>query len=588
MLRHGNRYAGRIVTDPATSGFRECGSRDNRSFAGRARTRILRPPLASPHFTTMTAIPHVREPSRTPWRRAAVLASFAFLVVACSTLPKDVARTPSMAFTDTDGTRLARVVAATRPDASDDSKAGLRLIPRGEDAFGMLYTLIRHAQRSLDFQYYIIKDDPYARTLLRAAREAAERGVRVRVLLDDFYTTGEDERIAWYSAHPNIEVRLFNPFAHGRQWFATRLLASATDLGRIDRRMHNKLFVADNAIAVTGGRNIGAEYYMYSGTTNFLDMDVLVGGPIVRELSENFDRYWNSPFAVPIQHLTKAVGADAPTIDQRALADPNDPVRKATEEAARSGASFAAELDQGRLSLTWAPTELISDKPSKIQRTAPTLGADGLTSGATIATDVLSIIDSAQKDVLIVSPYFVPGKRGVAEMKKLVDRGVRVRVLTNSLASTDAAVVHIGYSHYRKQLLALGVEIFELRPDPGQEQARLGAIGSSKASLHAKVLLIDGKTLFVGSFNVDQRSALINTEMGLRIASPELSEQLLDVLRTRGPESRYQVTLDEHGNLLWTTKTDGVDQVFHDEPGASETLKWTLRLLAPFAPEEML
>jgi phosphatidylserine/phosphatidylglycerophosphate/cardiolipin synthase-like enzyme len=523
-------------------------------------------------------------------RRAGPLRSLLACVVvsACSTLPRSIDKTPSTAFADTDGTRIARIVAAATPADASKSESGLQLVTRGQEAFGDLFTLIEHAERSIDLQYYIIKDDAYSHALLRAARRAAERGVRVRVLLDDFYTSGEDERIAWYSAQPNIDVRLFNPFAYARSWFATRLITSIVDLDRIDRRMHNKLFVVDNALAVTGGRNVGAEYYMHSDRTNFLDLDVIAGGPIVHELSDAFDRYWNSPFAVPIESLTKPVDPHAPTVDQRALADPNDPVLQTTVEAERSGAKLADELDHARLTLTWAPTALIVDQPSKVHRTAPLLGKRGLVSGATIASDILSIIATAQNELVIISPYFVPGKRGVAALRTLVERGVRVHVLTNSLAATDAAIVHIGYAHYRKQLLELGVEIDELRPDPGAENATLGAFGSSKASLHAKVLVVDRKTLFVGSFNVDQRSALENTEMGLEMQSPQLCDEVIGVLRDRGVESRYRVTLDRHGELLWTTRTNGVDQVFHDEPGASATLKWTLELLSPFAPEQLL
>ena len=238
--------------------------------------------------------------------------------------------------------------------------------------------------------------------------------------------------------------------------------------------------------------------------------------------------------------------------------------------------------------MTWAPTELFADRPSKIDRTSPEVGKDGLIAGLTIATDVLSIVRHAEHDVVIVSPYFVPGERGAAALEALVRRGVHVRVLTNSLAATDAAVVHIGYSRYRQRLIAAGVEIYELRPDPGTDNARLSALGSSKASLHAKVLVADRTTLFVGSFNVDQRSALENTEMGVEIHSPELCEAVLGVLRDRGPESRYRVTIDGDGHLLWTTRDNGVDVVFHDEPGASVMLELSLKLLAPFAPEEML
>ena len=515
---------------------------------------------------------------------ATAFVTFLAVVSGCASLPKNVDRKPSVALQDTAGTPLGLVAAAS---VQVDDESGFQLVSRGEEAFGTLYTLITHAQKSLDLQYYIVADDPYARTLLRAARQAAERGVRVRLLIDDFYTTGKDERIAWYSAHPNIEVRVFNPFAGGRGRFATRVAASITDLGRINRRMHNKLFVADNVLAVTGGRNVGAEYYQHSDRTNFLDLDVLVAGPIVKDLSDTFDRYWNSRFAYPIETFAPKIAADTATIDQKALSDPNDPVLKATVEAKQLGETFARKLDSGRLAMQVAPAELVADQPSKVRRTRPQVGRDGLVAGATIATDVLSIANAAQTELIIISPYFVPGERGLKALQALRSRGVRVRVLTNSLAATDAAIVHIGYSKYRRPLLEAGVEIWELRPEPGEEKASLGAFGSSKASLHAKALIVDRRTLFVGSFNVDQRSSLENTEMGLEIDSEPLAMQVIGILRDRGAQGVYRVTLD-HGDLRWTTENDGVEQVFDDEPGAGTWLKLSLKLLAPFAPEQML
>ncbi len=526
---------------------------------------------------------------------AACVAIFTLLLGACSTLPKNIGRTPSMTLQNTGDTKLARIANASAPSPASSATSaaiapvsGFRLVSDGEDAFGSLFALIENAQKSLDLQYYIIEDDPYARALLRAARVAADRGVRVRLLIDDLYTTGKDDRIAWYSAHPNIEVRVFNPFGLGRPWLITRLAASVTDLGRINHRMHNKLFVADSAFAVTGGRNVGAEYYMHSDKTNFLDLDVLLAGPAVKDLSAGFDRYWNSQYAYPIETLVKNASAPRDTVDQRALSDPNDPVKKTTEEARQKAATLQKEIDGGRLALKLAPAEVIVDKPTKVDATAPETSRSGIDAGATIATDVISIAKSAKNELIIVSPYFVPGTHGMDVIRELVARGVKVKVLTNSLAATDAAVVHIGYSRYREDLLKMGVELFELRPQPGSEGAQLSALGSSKASLHAKVLLIDRHRLFIGSFNVDQRSSLENTEMGLRIESDALAAEILDRLRERGEESRYQVRLAPDGHMQWVTRNDGAEQVFDQEPDASLLLKFTLRVLAPFAPEQML
>ena len=521
------------------------------------------------------------------------------LVAGCSTLPEQVEREPSTALADTGNASLSRIAAASvsvpEKTASSIARSGFRLIGSGQQAFGTLFSLIERAERSLDMQYYIIEDDEYSRALLRAARNAAERGVRVRVLIDDLYTTGKDERIAWYSAHPNIEVRVFNPFSYGRAFLATRLLASATDLSRINHRMHNKLFVADNAFAVTGGRNIGAEYYMHSDKTNFLDADLLVAGPAVRDLSRAFDVYWNSKYAYPIEALTGPVAPTKATVDQKALSDPNDPVRRATEEAREQGAGLASEFDAGRMALTSAPARVIVDRPTKVEATAPepkaaggASGTSGEPAGETIARDIIAIAKGAQSELIIVSPYFVPGDAGMAVVRELTGRGVKVRVLTNSLAATDAAAVHIGYSRYREPLLKLGVELDELRPTPGAERAQLGAFGSSKASLHAKVLIVDRKTVFLGSFNVDPRSALENTEMGLRIESPQLAEQVIALLRAHGDEGRYQVQIAADGHLQWVTGKPGEEERFDLEPDASPLLKLALHLLAPFAPEQML
>ena len=529
--------------------------------------------------------------------------TLALLATGCASLPEDFERTRSEALPDTDDTSLGRVASAslatsttmpgardvaTGASAEDVALSGFQLVSAGEEAFGTLYTLIGRAQRSLDLQYYIVADDPYAHTLLRAAREAAERGVRVRLLIDDFYTTGLDNRIAWYAEHPNVEVRVFNPFAHGRAWFATRLITSIADIDRINRRMHNKLLVADNAFAVTGGRNVGAEYYQHSDRTNFLDLDVLTAGPIVRDLSATFDRYWNSGFAYPIEVFAGPAAKTRDTIDQRALADPRDPVIAATREARQLGSGFAARLDSGRLTMDQAVAELIADRPSKIGRTRPRRDGSGVMTGTTIATDLLSIIATAQSELIIVSPYFVPGERGTQALRALVERGVHVRVLTNSLAATDAAIVHIGYSKYRRRLLSLGVEISELRPEPGEESVKLGALGSSKASLHAKALIVDRKSIFIGSFNVDQRSSFENTEMGLDIESEALALQVVGILRDRGPKSVYRVSIDAGGDLHWTAIDDGVEHVYDDEPGVGSFLKFTLKMLAPFAPEQML
>ncbi|MBC7700482.1 MAG: phospholipase D family protein [Massilia sp.] len=505
-------------------------------------------------------------------RRMLCSLSMATLTTACASLPAPVPRADAHALADHQASDLGRLTikSAPGPDVS-----GLRLLSSGEDAMGALAALADNARHTLDLQYYLIHSDGSSRSLMQRVRAAADRGVHVRLLLDDLNTAGQDRGLLRLTAHPNIEVRLYNPFPAGRLGTISRVLASITDMSRINHRMHNKMFVADNALAITGGRNLGDAYFVQSQDSNFLDIDIIVAGPAVRALSATFDRFWNDPMAYPVAAVVGKSTLLAPEPEADGASKP------AVVPVAIPGTDFARDLKQGRLKLVWARATVLADKPSKMQSQGQPTQAEA------IADDVDRIIRSAHQELIVISPYFVPGVRGLALFKGLRDRGVKVRVLTNSLATTDAPAVHIGYARYRTQLLAMGVELHELRPLLNAKQAKLGSFGSSHASLHAKVVVVDRQSALVGSMNLDPRSAKLNSEMGVLMHSPEIAQQLA-LLFEEVSEASYYLSLSEGQRVQWHTTPPDPALLGQNEPEASAWLKFAIKLLSPFAPEEML
>ena len=487
-----------------------------------------------------------------------------------------------------------------------------------ELAFTSRMTLIRAAQKTLDIQYYAIFADDTTERLFDALREAAARGVRIRILLDDFNTSGKNAQVLKLAFEKNIELRLFNPLPGGRGSLALRILSNLKDVARIQRRMHNKVFVADNAVAITGGRNLGETYFGQSQGTNFVDIDVLAAGGAVRELSRSFDQYWNNPLAYPVESLMSLEDIQAlkpvPATDKRSGDAEGPPAQTPalTAVAAVNGArvittpdgvaitlpALPDSTDLNRLNWTWAPSAMLADKPSKIAA-----DADSVDESQDTAVDgLLQLMSQAKTDVLIVSPYFVPGARMMGQFAELRQRGVRVRVLTNSLASNDAVAAHMGYARYRKALLALGIEIHEMRAEQksslGSMRSSLGNMGSttgsrggsgasSRASLHAKVVVVDERILVIGSMNLDLRSQLQNSEVALVIRSRALSQEAARLIEPAMAGGSYRVEL-VNGQLLWRApQGSGLNDVTA-EPDASAPLTLLLSLLEPLAPEEML
>jgi putative cardiolipin synthase len=512
-------------------------------------------------------------------RRYACVAALSLALVggSCASLPPPPAKVPEYAAaTGQPAYNRSRPVLgnATAPEVS-----GFRLLEAGEDAYAALGALIDGARRSLDLQYYLIRDDASGRELLRRVHRAADRGVRVRILVDDLNTAGEEDLLLCMARQRGSKVRLYNPLPWGRFSTVSRVVASISDAQRLSARMHNKMLVSDNALAVIGGRNLGDAYFLRGEQANFLDLDLLVAGPVVRKLSASFDAFWNSDLAYPIDTLvtrtTDCNGADPVGLDKRPA--PHDALPGGADKPAYL---LKPLLDKG--GLTWAPASLLADKPEKITSEGRPTPAE------TVSDDIEKLLMSAKKEVVLISPYFVPGERGMALAETLQRRGVKLRVLTNSLAATDAPAAHIGYARYRTRLLAMGVELHELQPQI-DGPSRAGNFGSSQASLHAKALVIDRSVVLVGSMNMDPRSANLNSEIGFVVRSPAIADKVMRLYEEMTARSSYRVELLDGKQLRWTGNAGGGESmVYNAEPKVGPGLRLLLWLISPLAPEEML
>ena len=511
--------------------------------------------------------------------RLLILALVSWLA-ACSSLPPRGDVPPSHAFTPTavSKTALARVAASSR--APDEVRpSGFRLLPIGEFAFDARVALSRQAEQSLDLQYYYIHRDDTGRALLRELRDAALRGVRVRLLVDDFFAAQIDDLLVGLASFANVEVRLFNPLPLRRGAPLLRLLLSPGDFQLYNHRMHNKLFVADNAMAIYGGRDIADEYFMNSREANFIDIDVISTGRVVTDLSAVFDVYWNSDLAWPVQevlgrpwdaaaarlHFDRAVeGAHTPTPLM-----PTDPFGQST---------VGAQLNDGRLVMTYADAHVHVDPPEKAKdptlAMAPTRAVDGL----------LNTLTAARQEVVMVSPYFVHGEVGMPLIRTARANGTRLTVITNSLGSTDESLVHHRYADYRVEMLRLGVALYELSPTNTRRVQQFGMFGRSTPRLHAKVSIVDRQRLLVGSANLDGRSAVGNTELAVVIDSPALADAMAARLDGAGYSSLYQLRLrPDDKTIEWVhLEEDGQTSVTVDEPGSGWWFRaklWFLSLL---------
>jgi putative cardiolipin synthase len=434
---------------------------------------------------------------------------------------------------------------------------GLMLVADNLDAFAVRVLAARKAGRSLDLQYYIWKDDLTGRLLAREVLRAADRGVRVRLLLDDINAQGFDRTYLALDAHPNIVVRLFNP-SRNREGPLRRGIEMVLRAFSITRRMHNKAWLADGRLAVVGGRNVGDAYFDAAEKSNFRDLDLVLVGPAVRQAEAVFDAFWNSSAVVPISALGKASADGLAKLRASLESGMSDELaRPYLKRVAEDGTVM--ELLAGDWRLHWTEeAEILSDPPAKVRREKEK---------SWIINAIRRLIGSAQADLEIVSPYFIPGSRGTGMLSGLAKRGVRVSVLTNSLAATDVSAVHGAYAGYRRALLEAGVKLFELKPYDRQVGASL--FGSSSASLHTKAFVVDGRLGFVGSMNFDPRSIFLNSEMGVVFEHRELAAELRAIFADEtSPQKSYRLDL-EGRRIVWRDMAGERSHTWRREPQAS-------------------
>ncbi|MBU4231806.1 MAG: phospholipase D family protein [Desulfobacterales bacterium] len=544
-----------------------------------------------------------------------------YLLNGCASIPYDYPRPVSSALYRPEGTSLGKKIqaqAVNHPGAS-----GFYLLPTGIDAFTARALMIDRAEKTLDLQYYIFHDDLMGKFVYNRLMAAADRGVRVRLLLDDWHQTPEtDWLLATMASHPNIEVRLFNPFGTHRRTFLPRVLRMVFGPQRLRGRMHNKAFIADNSVAIVGGRNIGAEYFGASEEFNFYDVDLMAVGPIARGVSATFDDHWNCVLAMPVSALvSRRPTADDLKSARRDLETQRECLKKSTYWLKVQASELLKRLDAGKVPLVWGQAEVLSDHPLKC------IDPDDSRQTAKMTQKLKGILAAAQSELLMVTPYFVPGQAGMRLLREMRGRNLTIKIITNSFLSSDAPLAQIGYMRYRKDLLRMGVELYEIKPtlvqlqhdqdrrqfggdfrrlcnsfiqgggsliQRGASRIQIGGSsiqygGSSRGALHAKTFVLDHQTVFVGSFNFDPRSMKLDTQNGIVIHSPELADQAA-CLFAKGisPTRTYRVTLLGDDDLVWITADNGREVRYYQEPLSRFWPRLTLRGLSWLTPELLL
>jgi len=442
------------------------------------------------------------------------------------------------------------------------ASAGIYRLDSGQDALGARIALIERAEKTIDIQSYLIKDDISGNLVALSLAAAADRGVRVRLLMDDALTDEVDSGLLSLDEHGNIEVRVFNPFPRRR----SRLISLLANFNILNRRMHNKSFTVDNQVTVVGGRNLADEYYQSGGEAEFIDEDLLAIGKVVDDVSDGFDEYWNSPEAIPMVAFDKMVahGRVSESVEEAQRF-----VDEHSDSAFFKGlnADLIDKLIAGTLELVAADAEVVQDHPDKVRNL--------IRRGPSVTSSYLQkMVSGATDELIVISPYFVPQQQGVDFFGSLVKKGVRVVIISNSLASTNHSSVHAVYARYRKPLLRQGVELYELRP-------RFEATGTdTKLTLHSKVATVDRQTMFVGSFNLDPRSLYLNTEMGMAVKSQELAGAMAESIFKTLPDYAYKLRLSGKGRLQWLLQTGGVEEVITTEPQTGLWRRFLTKLMS--------
>jgi len=490
----------------------------------------------------------------------------ALLLSACATTSFDYPREASEAIDPHTPTSLKAVVDEWR--AEHPGPSGFYPLIGGMSALGARIRLIEAAEKSIDAQYFLMKGDTAGQVFAGALLDAADRGVRVRFLLDDVFTTVEDEELELLNRHPNVEVRLFNPVSRR----GIGLFNFLGDYRRANRRMHNKSFTVDNQVTIVGGRNIADEYFELRPEGEFLDLDVIGIGPVAADVSAVFDSFWNHERSLPLEAVTSEFTPAELEAVRRDVEQEFATVGDSAYEDARS-TPLIVELFEDSKPLYSATAEVITDDPAKL---VSAIDAEH----QYLVNRLQDVVGAAEREVLVLTPYLVPGDNGVEFWGELVARGVRVVILTNSLASNNHPAVHSGYTRYRKPLLRAGVELYEARADAVKPDAR--GETADKLTLHTKGLIIDRRRVFIGSLNLDPRAIEVNTEMGLLIESSELGGQLAQGVDRRLGEMAYKLSLDEKGRIEWHALVDGQDVVETSEPlatGFRKFVAWLLKIV---------
>lgn len=505
-----------------------------------------------------------------------------FILMGCATLPENFERPKSYAYTNTEDTRIGKAIRDEK--AVHPGKSGFLMLATGLDAFVARAVLADQADRSIDVQYYLYHNDLTGKLLSERLIQAADRGVRVRLLVDDMDLEGRDLNAAILDSHPKIEVRLFNPFSRK----TGRTSQFLTRYGSVTRRMHNKSFTVDNQAAILGGRNIGDEYFEANPDLAFSDLDVLAIGTVPENVSASFDKYWNSDLAYPVTVLK----GRPPTPEEIALVTKEFQsfmVQQEDSEYMRAlkNSDIANTLRNNQLRFSWGNAEVIYDHPEKLLYDFDKLEYH-------LIPKLKPYLDGVNEELILFSPYFVPGEEGTAFLKQLSEKGVRVRILTNALSSSDVSIIHAGYSKYRKELLRAGIELYELNKKMSRKErkAKKGEHGSSKASLHTKSFVFDRDTLFVGTLNLDSRSAYHNTEIGVVFQSTEIAEGMGEWFdqNIETVAFRLELHVDEDGSeeIRWHGLDDDKQRVFTTDPYAGFWRRFVIGFLSLFPIESQL
>ena len=495
------------------------------------------------------------------------------LVSGCASGPIDYPRNYSEVITDTRNTTLGRAVSQWHKEHPGVS--GFYPLISGNDAFGARLALIDTAESSIDAQYFLMKKDMAGLVFVAKLLEAADRGVRVRFLLDDVFTSVDDEAFLTMNQHPNIEMRLFNPVGRG----GSSMLNFLGDFNRANRRMHNKSLTFDNQVTIVGGRNIAEEYYELKKAGQFKDLDVLGIGSVAGGVAETFDRFWNHELSVPVEAFDS--GKKEHNLAGVRLEISEELRREAESVYVRAIESeLIQNLFSDSISLFPAKAEVITDDPEKLLNKVSR-------NYQLLITRMGEVIDKAKEEVIVVTPYLIPGKDGVEFWDKLTDRGVRVIILTNSLASNNHIPVHGAYAGYRHRLIKAGVELYEMRVDATEIPGDGGGESYDSVTLHTKAIVIDRQYLLVGSLNLDPRSIDINTEMGVLIDSQDMSESVVKPFLDILPRLSYRVVEDKNGSLRWYGMIDGKEVVEDSEPQASRWRRFKA-FISRILPESQL